>query len=422
MIQSKKLIYYILYLLIYLGAVQKYVVSNQLLTIIPDIVIFVAYLFCLFGHTKRKKIKVLVGTFVCTIYILLLFSTILGAVLNVMNLASYLWGLRILLRNPLLFWIICQNFGIADVQKYKLIIYQGFYVNIAFCCYQFAVGETGDLMGGTFSDNGLLMLFFLIVFMIAVGDYYYKLIKPIRLYVILAGVMLVAIWAEIKIMYFLFPLVFYSLYVLLKKFSVKLFILLAFGFFFLIPTMKYFMSFYYDKEYVEQTFDSEFIEEETSHAYGFSDGGFNRSTAIDLTDKNLLDTPIKKTFGYGLGSGSISSLFSSGLFNTYSYTSYWNFSSSYCLTELGWSGFILYILFFIAIIARFFSIYLHTTNPEIKYWSSIGIVSGMVTFIIAWYNDNVYIKYLPVYFLWGICMVVIICKNKNKSIGKNTTV
>lgn len=90
MIQSKKLIYYILYLLIYLGAVQKYVVSNQLLTIIPDIFIFVAYLFCLFGHTKRKKIKVLVGTFVCTIYILLLFSTIIGAVLNVMNLASYL--------------------------------------------------------------------------------------------------------------------------------------------------------------------------------------------------------------------------------------------------------------------------------------------------------------------------------------------
>ena len=412
---QRKIIYLILYLLIYLGIISKYIIVSSFLPFFIDLLVIISFLASLSKRKKAVKELKSFGKGFWIFYLLLFVSSIWGEILNMNNTASYLWGLRAFIRYAMLLWIICLYFDIHDVVKYKQILYKGFYVNILFCFIQFFQGMRGDAMTGTFTANGLLMLFCLIVFLIAVGDYYYKRISKIKLYVIVAGLMLVAIWAEIKMMYFLFPLLFYSLYILLRKFSLKLIILTLVAYMALIPTMKFFMSFYYDETYVENVFDTEFIEDETSHSYGFQEGGFNRSTAIEKTDELLLDTPIRKIVGYGMGSGSVSDIFGTGLAEKYMFTFFMNFSTSYCLTELGWSGFILYILFFGAIIARFFSLYMHAKNQEVKYWSAMGIVSGVATYIIAWYNDNVYIKYLPIYFLWGICLVAINYFKKNKA-------
>lgn len=409
----KQIIYIILYLLIYVGAVQKYIWNNQLITLLPDVLIF--YLsFLSFRSRKRLKTGFVsaVGKPVCLVFVLMLLSSVVGALFNFASIASYIWGLRVLIRYPLFVWIVYKYFDNTDVYKSKRILYSGFFANIIFCFFQFFRGEVGDFMSGTFTGNGLLMLYTLLVFIISSADRVYKLISFKRYMLIVAGSMLIAIWAEIKVMYFLFPLAFYALYVLLKKFNFKLVVLLVLGFLFLIPIMQFFMSFYYGHEYVEQTFNADFIAEETSHAYGFQEGGFNRSTAIEKTDEILLDTPLKKIFGNGLGSGSISTFFGTGYSSLYSYTTFWNFSTSYCLTEMGWVGFILYFFLFFFIIVQFFFFYRETKDPVIKYWTSIGIVCGLVTYIIAWYNDNVYFKYLPMYFLWGICLVAIQCRKR----------
>lgn len=395
-----------------MGAIQKYFINSQLLGSLPDILIFYISLNALFKKKHASKMKYLVGTPLCVIYLLLIISSIFGAIFNSLNLASYLWGLKTLISYPLLFWCICIYFSEQDVQRYKKIIQTGFWVNILFCFFQFFRGERGDAMTGSFTANGPLMLFSLLAFLMTSADYFNHIIKLRKLLYVVAGLMLIAIWAEIKMMYFLFPLTFYAMYVFVKKFNVKLIVLLVAGFFLLIPTMQFFMSFYYGDDYVQQTFDSEFIEKETSNAYGFQEGGFNRATAIEKTDEVLLNTPMKKYFGNGLGCGSISSMFGTGFSSNFSYTSFWNFSTSYCLTEMGWLGMVLYGLLFFFIILRFYSQYKKSKDRIIRHWSSIGIVSGLVTYFLAWYDDNVYMKYLPMYFLWSICMVSVECRKK----------
>ena len=412
MIRSKKIIYIILYLLIYMGAVQKYILNSQLLSFLPDILVYITSINALVKKRHVKKMRYLVGVPLCTVYFLLIISSIFGAIFNSLNLVSYLWGLKTLISYPLLFWCIYLCFSEQDVQRYKKIMQIGFWVNILFCFIQFFSGERGDAMTGTFTANGPLMLFCLLVFLITSADYFKNKIKLRKLLYVVASLMLIAIWAEIKMMYFLFPLTFYAMYVFVKKFNVKLVILLIAGFFLLVPTMQFFMSFYYGDDYVQQTFDSEFIEKETSNAYGFQDGGFNRSTAIEKTDEVLLNTPMKQIFGNGLGCGSISSFFSTGFSSIYRYTSFWNFSTSYCLTEMGWLGMLLYGFFFFFIILRFYSQYRKSKDAVIRYWCSIGIVSGLVTYLLAWYDDNVYIKYLPMYFFWAVCIVSVECRKK----------
>lgn len=404
---QRKIIFLILYLLIYLGIISKYIIVSSFLPFFIDLLVIISFLASLSKRKKAVKELKSFGKGFWIFYLLLFVSSIWGEILNMNNMASYLWGLRAFIRYAMLLWIICLYFDIHDVVKYKQILYKGFYVNILFCFIQFFQGMRGDAMTGTFTANGPLMLFCLIVFLIAVGDYYYKSISRLKLYVIVACLMLVAIWAEIKMMYFLFPLLFYSLYILLRKFSLKLIILSIVAYLALIPTMKFCMSLYYDETYVENVFDPEFINEETSGSYGFQEGGFNRSTAIEKTDEFLLDTPVKKVVGHGLGSASVSQLFSVGLTDKYMYTLFWNFSTSYCLFEMGWLGFVLYFMLFFCLLVNFFRVYYKTTNQHVKYWASMGVVSVLATYMMAWYDDNVYYKYLPMYFFWGICIVAI---------------
>ena len=208
-------------------------------------------------------------------------------------------------------------------------------------------------------------------------------------------------------MYFLFPLVLYGGYVLFRKFDLRHVFVLVLAFFLLIPSMQFFMEKMYGREYAEQVFDADYIEEETTHAYSGTEGGMNRSTAINITNKEILTDRFHFLFGYGLGSGTISDSFKSSVFDRYKYTYYWNFSTSYSLIELGWVGTIIFMMCYIVMLFRFFKIYVKTDDKEIKYWTGIGVIAIASTFIYYWYNDNPYYKYLPMFFLFGICLVAI---------------
>ena len=95
------------------------------------------------------------------------------------------------------------------------------------------------------------------------------------------------------------------------------------------------------------TFDMEFIQEETSHAYTLSeeaaDFSFNRSTCVEMASTLILNDPIHLLFGYGVGSGNTSEKFGTWISATYSkITSYNWFTSSWLLIEYGWVGYIIW--------------------------------------------------------------------------------
>ena len=165
---QRKIIYLILYLLIYLGIISKYIIVSSFLPFFIDLLVIISFLASLSKRKKAVKELKSFGKGFWIFYLLLFVSSIWGEILNMNNMASYLWGLRAFIRYAMLLWIICLYFDIHDVVKYKQILYKGFYVNILFCFIQFFQGMRGDAMTGTFTANGPLMLFCLIVFLIAI--------------------------------------------------------------------------------------------------------------------------------------------------------------------------------------------------------------------------------------------------------------
>lgn len=235
--------------------------------------------------------------------------------------------------------------------------------------------------------------------------------------------MIIAIWAELKFAYFVSPLIIYGSYVLLRKFSISHLVVFIVAFFLLVPTLQFFMSFYYDEAYVNMVFDPEFLEEETTHAYGFQEG-FNRSTAIGMTNEIFLTDSKSKLFGYGLGNGTQSSYFQTPFYTKWKWTTYFNFSTSYILTELGWIGFVLFCLIYLMILIKFYSFHKKACSLFQKYWSTAGILAVCVSILMLWYNDTAYFNFYLMCFFWSVCIITLSFSTKiinyDKSINNRT--
>ena len=269
--QNRKILFFVLNWLIYVGFVQNYIYDHELLTLFPDLLIFyVAFRVSQKKSGARNSLnKYLGGALSFAISFLFLF-TVLGAVINLMPVLSYLWGLRMLLRYVLLVWVIYRCFEMKDVKKYKKYMYWAFDINVVVCIFEFIAGIRGDWMSGTFSGNGVLMLHALLVMMLSTADFFNGQMRATRYGIYIACMFMIAILAEIKMMYFLFPLTFYGGYVMNKKFSIMHVVVLVLAFFFLIPAMQFVMRLYYGERYVTQTFDTEYLREETTHSYNFT--------------------------------------------------------------------------------------------------------------------------------------------------------
>ncbi|WP_270722260.1 hypothetical protein OXB14_015885 [Bacteroides hominis] len=409
--QVKKLIYFALYWIIYNSLISRYIWSNEVIAFIPDIIIF--YLF--FTNIKKLwkfRLTPIIGKVIPIIVKMIFVIGIIGALLSMNNIVATLWGIRMELRYILLFMLTLRFFKAPDIRKTPKILYQGFNMNLFFCILQFAMGTFGDDVGGTFSNNGSLFLYCLLCSYLFIGDYLQNRLSKKGFVWRVAGMLFVAVAAEIKMMYFLLPLTLYAGYVLLKKFSINHIIILIIAFIGLIPTMSFVMSFFYNEDYINKVFDVDAIKEETTHSYGFHEGGFNRSTSIALTDQVIIRDYPQKLIGYGIGSANGSSYFKTWIFDKYKRTTFHYFAPSYIMTELGWIGFLLICIGYGILSYRFYLFYSEYHNTRIKYWSSIGLLSSVSTFVFGWYNNIPYFDYYMFYFLWAICFLAINIENK----------
>ena len=416
--KPKQALYIVIYVILLNGVFQQYLVKNQYLPFISDVIIFLLA----FTQPNFKDIKRLIGTSIVTILsILLIYSTII-AFINLMPPISTLWGLRMVIRYFLLFVLVIKNFSAYDVIKVKKILVRFFWINTAVIVFQYFIEHKyADFIGGTFLNNGEVFVFYLISALIFSKDYFEKRIRLNKFLLFIVTEMFVAMAAEIKIMYFTIPLAIYGTYILTRKFSFKHIIILLIAFFGLIPAMKATMSLMYGDEYINKVFDIENIQEETTHAYNLSekaaDYSFNRGTCIEKATTFILKDPVHILTGFGIGSGNTSSVFETRISQIYrEITSYNWFTPSWLLVEYGWIGFILWILTLSCLSAKFFFYYKQTKDIEIRYWSSLGFLSAIFTFIIAWYNNIPYFNAYIIYLFWAICFVAI--KNRHKKLHK----
>ena len=406
--KNKNLFYIVIYLILVNGLIQTYIVKNELVPFVSDILVL--YL-SITNKVNINRIKHAVGSWVIGLFIMLLVGSTIVGLINMMPPYSILWGLRMVARYLLLFMLIYNSFGVRDVYRSKSIIIKFFWINALMVAFQYFVEKkVADFIGGTFMGNNELFMFNLFATFLLSKEYFVGRLSMTRFYLFICIEMFVAMVAEIKIMYFTIPLAIYAVYVFTKRFSFKHIVVLALAFFFLVPAMKATMSLIYDEQYVNNTFDLEFIQEETSKAYNLSDEAadfsFNRSTCVEMTSAIILQNPVHVLFGYGIGSGNTSEKFGTWISSQYSkITSYNWFTSSWLLIEYGWVGYIIWIMIYALIALRFMCIYQKYGDVEIKYWSSLGFISVLFTCVLAWYNNIPYYNAYFIYLYWALCFV-----------------
>ena len=408
-LRIKNNIYLAIYLILYCSLVQRYIWGNQLIQLLPDIIIAII---CIFqkGLTNRiarkKSIKSILGNLIIYLYILFFILGIFSDLYNMVNPISAIWGIRMIIRYGLLFLLVYKNFNLYDLNIIRKIINHSFYINMFFILFQFITNERGDAMGGIWGGNGELAIYIILLTLLYSADFFYNKMS-IKQYIFkISFFFMSSMWAEIKILYFVLPLCVYGTYVLIKKFTFKHIIILVSAFFLSIPILSQILSLYYDDDYVTQTLNTEELQKYNESSYGFTEESLNRGTIFKKSDL-FLDSTIYKTIGHGLGNGTVSQYFSTDVFETYKNTFYYYFTTSYLLMEVGYTGLIIFIIIHIILLYKFYINYASSKDYILKYWSSLGMLSTIITFIIIYYNSIPLSNYYLGYLFWAICCIAI---------------
>ena len=90
--KEKKILYLAIYWILYGAVILKYFWSNQLVVLVPDIL--VAYLILFAKKPKRYPLSSLIGKAIPTLLALFIGLGIISAFLNLMPLTSTFWGVR----------------------------------------------------------------------------------------------------------------------------------------------------------------------------------------------------------------------------------------------------------------------------------------------------------------------------------------
>ena len=424
---KRKLLHLSILWVIYGSLINRFIWNNQLITIIPDILLCIL-LFMEKPRKEKNNLQLYVGKAVISVFYSILILGVISSLISFTPMTATIWGVRQFFRYGLMAYMILLYFRPRDIVWGRKLLYQSFLWNMFFVIVEFALGQTGDAMGGTFSGNGELSVYLTVIAFIAEMEYLQHRLSIQKFIAACCLCFATSILAELKLLYILLPLTLYGGYVLLNKFNIKHVIILVIAYFSMIPVMKFALLLYYDENYVESVFDKEEMDKYLENDYGLQSGtyrllSFNRNTCIERS--SIILSQESKTFliGNGIGSLTQSQLFKTPLAKMYFPTFYFFFTFSYILLELGWLGFILFLLFYALIAYRFYRYYQNTKDSIIKYWSSIGLFMACVSYIFMWYNAVPYSAYYFPFILFSLCFVGIKFRKQklsmNKYINKN---
>lgn len=404
--QSKRILYFILYWVLYSGLISIYIVRSEIIQIIPDIALIVL-LFKKNTFNFSKAINY-IGKIPFIFLLLFLIIGSISAIINLVPFTSYLWLLHYYIRYWILLICVISIFNRKDVVKSKLILYKAAIINIILCIIQNIMGITGDDLGGTFAGgNSEIALLIIAVTIIGSTDYANKILSLSKALFILIGFFLIAILGEIKFLYFMIPITICISYMLCRSFSIKQILILILITILFVPIMKFALSIYYNDDYINFVFDAKAMQNELRTAHNFKENGMNRSTTIEITSKYILNNEFELTLGKGIGNGAASSLFQSETFSKYKDYNYQVFTPSYIMVETGAIGFLLYCSIYGYFLVYFIKYYYKYKDKRIRHWASYGITTSLMTGMFIWYNAHPIFNYLLYYFLFSLYIIAI---------------
>ena len=344
---------------------------------------------------------------------------IIGDIVNTVPIKTSIWGIKNFLRFFLLTYSIIGRYKFLDSYTFKKLVTKLFYLNLLAITIDFFAGRKGDSMGGIFLGNGDLAIFLIVSLFLFTSDYFIGRKKKLLVVGAYVSSFIIAMLAEIKFLYLIIPMCLYLSYVLIKKMTIMNITVFILSCMFIVPSLKYALSFYYNDAYIEAIFNEEERDDYLSNSgynLGMADNGFNRNTSIENVQLLFFRDNIQTSLvGFGLGSASNSKTFGTWIADKYRFTGYFFFTSSFVLIETGWIGFILFISIYLFILLRFLYYYIKSKNNQEKYWAAIGTMMSIMTFLFIWYNSAPYVDYFLPFMLWGFCFLGIL---KNKTIKK----
>ncbi len=333
---------------------------------------------------------------------------IISSLINLIQPLLVIWELRTFFRGYLFFTICILYLRLSDVKLILSYFDILLYLNLIICGFQyFFLHEKGDVLGGTFIGNGDLSLLCLIIIPYTIFRFFKYEITFKKFVFNFISLFAIASFAELKFIYYIIILV--SLFAMffvkrnkrIKQYIISLPFIIFIGIAIIINLMgkEYFNSLINDEQITE------YVTKESG--YGFIEGSFNRGTAIKQTQEIFFDNkpPINKYIGYGLGSACTSNIFTGPLYTDYAWTNYWYFATSYILIEQGWIGFILFLLFWILLSYRYFSLSKIKRNSLIL--SCLFISSLMILNI--WYNASIKGDFIYILYIF-LALPFILCK------------
>lgn len=344
---------------------------------------------------------------------------IIGDIVNSVPIKTSIWGIKNFLRFFLLTYSIIGRYKFLDSYTFKKLVTKLFYLNLLAITIDFFAGRKGDSMGGIFLGNGDLAIFLIVSLFLFTSDYFVGRKKKLLVVGAYVSSFIIAMLAEIKFLYLIIPMCLYLSYVLIKKMTIMNITVFILSCMFIVPSLKYALSFYYNDAYIEAIFNEEERDDYLSNSgynLGMDNNGFNRNTSIENVQLLFFRDNIQTSLvGFGLGSASNSKTFGTWIADKYRFTGYFFFTSSFVLIETGWIGFILFISIYLFILLRFLYYYIKSKNNQEKYWAAIGTMMSIMTFLFIWYNSAPYVDYYLPFMLWGFCFLGIL---KNKTIKK----
>lgn len=344
---------------------------------------------------------------------------IIGDIVNTVPIKTSIWGIKNFLRFFLLTYSIIGRYKFLDSYTFKKLVTKLFYLNLLAITIDFFAGRKGDSMGGIFLGNGDLAIFLIVSLFLFTSDYFVGRKKKLLVVGAYVSSFIIAMLAEIKFLYLIIPMCLYLSYVLIKKMTIMNITVFILSCMFIVPSLKYALSFYYNDAYIEAIFNEEERDDYLSNSgynLGMDNNGFNRNTSIENVQLLFFRDNIQTSLvGFGLGSASNSKTFGTWIADKYRFTGYFFFTSSFVLIETGWIGFILFISIYLFILLRFLYYYIKSKNNQEKYWAAIGTMMSIMTFLFIWYNSAPYVDYFLPFMLWGFCFLGIL---KNKTVKR----
>ena len=387
----KKLIYFIFIYMMLINVCCDEFNIPTIVRYIPDLFlpIFIIFIISKINYLLRNKsTKKLLF-----IIILFLLHCIIGNILNAKSLFYFFWGFRNIFRFIILMLCSIIVFDDNDLKKVIKIIHKIFILNIIVCFIQyFLLGYWGDAIGGTFrlgdtGGNAGIIYLIIIENSINIVNYLNKKcsIKKVILYLFLS--VLIAVFAELKVVY-IFILLIIILALLLNKFTLKTICIV--GSAVIAISLGYTILEKVDPETAKILNIVELMEYAGGESHGYSsEYDISRIRAFEqINDYFFMNNLKYNMFGYGLGNCDVSSI---DIFNSYFARQYndvlhytW-FSHAMLYLETGIIGYLLYILIYIYIIIYCFK-RRKLDKDNYNFYNSLIIIL-ISSIIMTWYNS-----------------------------------